>query len=556
MLKSELVALVEVPTTLKGEDGQFKRSIGTAYPIRDGLVLTARHVLYHNNINPEKRRILSWRRSDEVAPYHTAAVTQADITFENEDFDIAVVKCDTSRLAVPLSVLSDNFPKAHESWEAMGYPRAGVEDGLRKKTPAGGAFFTPDQDYYIQQLESKGDAEESRLWKGMSGAPVFDCQSGKLSGILIRTPNNYDKVVEYADERSETTVEAVFENRLVSVSIPYLLRPGKCDGFLDAVSQQNLAEIVLPSPILSADFEQWLVDELAEELHALKSKTLVLHEQLIKELGLNGKLEAGSEDACSQIANTLLKEHEFENAVDALAAAASECLLENGRRYSAQLPLEQVRSAVESALGWLALRAIDESQLRTILPVCTHRSSLFFRLKSVQSLAGIEIAMARRFNRKPNFNSQYDSEHESRYRITLPKELFKWDGEESVRRVFIEIWNRVIQIPSKRKELHDHYTLDDIRYLNRQLAKRREHRRYPEHFYLSFTEKDCKDDKGCADFILGIYQDLLSKLHEMTVIEYGGGDEQSVLFVIPEEDIRTTIDLFYEEINGKLGNKA
>ncbi|WGZ93134.1 MAG: serine protease [Candidatus Thiothrix putei] len=536
MLKSELVALVEVPTTIRGEGGQLKKAVGTVYPIRDGLVLTARHVLYHDSINAEQQRIFSWRRSDEDAPYHQVVVTQTDIVFEDENFDVAVVRCDTSKLKLPLSVLSDVFPKPKESWTAMGYPRAGVEATQRKKTPAGGTCFTPDEDYYIQQLVSEGDADVGTLWKGMSGAPVFSCQTGKLLGVLIRTPNQYDKVIKYADGQKTTTVEAVFENRLVAVSIPYLLRAGKCAGFLEAVSQQKLAEALLPAPKLSVDFEQWLVDELSEELQALKARTLVLHEQLIKELGLSGKLEVTSADASSQIAQILLTEYEFESAVDVLAAAASDCLLEGGRKYSAQLPLEQVRSAVEGVLGWLVLRAIDEAQLQTILPVCTHRSSLFFKLKSVQSLAGIEIAMARRFNRKPNFNSQYDSEHESRYRITLPKGLFKWDGEESVRRVFIKIWNRVIQIPSKHKELHSHYTPDDIRYLNRQLAKRREHRRHPEHFYLSFTESDYQ---GCVDFIAGIYQDLLSKLHEMTVIEYGGGDEQSVLFVIPEEDIRT-----------------
>ena len=151
MLKSELVALVEVPTTLQGDNGQPKKSIGTAYPIRDGLVLTARHVLYHEKINPEGKRFLSWRLSDKDKPYHTAVVTQTDIMFEDEHFDVAVVRCDTSKLALPLSVLSDIFPKPNEPWAAMGYPRAGVEEAQREKTSAGGTCFTPDQDYYICQ---------------------------------------------------------------------------------------------------------------------------------------------------------------------------------------------------------------------------------------------------------------------------------------------------------------------------------------------------------------------------------------------------------------------
>lgn len=510
-------------------------------------MLTARHVVFPEDRDGSKPIRLVWKREDESEPFHHADVSS--IEFDSEKFDVAVLVCDTSKLALPPIILVDGglFPTDGKRWKSHGYPTAGRERGVRIKNPACGSFQPANPSHYVQWLNSDGDVTDNALWQGMSGAPVFD-ENDRLVAVIIQTP------AEYKDEQGNLKPE--FHGRLLAASIPYLLLPGKCVGFNEAISKQKLAEELLPTPKTADDFEQWLVDELSEELRSLQSKTSVLHEQLCKELGLTVRVESNNIEANSLIATALLKKHDFESAVDFLAAATSECLLEGRRRYSPQSPLEQLRTTAESVLGWLVLRAIDESQLQTILPVCTHRSSLFFRLKGIQSLTGIEIAMARRFNRKPNFNSQYDSEHESCYRITLPEGLFKWDGEESVRRVFIEIWNRVIQVPSKRKELHDNYTLDDIRYLNRQLAKRRAHRRYPEHFYLSFTEKDCKDGKGCADFILGIYQDLLSKLHEMTVIEYGGGGEQSILFVIPEEDIRTTIDLFYEEINGKLGNKA
>lgn len=228
MLKSELVALVEVPTTIQGDDGRFKKAVGTAYPIRDGLVLTARHVLYHDNINAEKERIFSWRLSDADEPYHTAVVTQTDIVFEDADFDVAVVRCDTSKLTLPLGILGEIFPDEGDGWKSRGYPRAGVEAGKREQVRAGGEFTATDARDRTLDLRVKDKAAQSVLWKGMSGAPIFHLRTNKLVGVWVRGAN--------LDENNRE----VFEERLVAASIPYLLHGGKCLAFRQAVLEPDL----------------------------------------------------------------------------------------------------------------------------------------------------------------------------------------------------------------------------------------------------------------------------------------------------------------------------
>ena len=539
----DYVAKIEVPTTTlkQGSTDQYETVIGTGYPIRDGLLLTAWHVVFPSDRDSEKPIRIIWKREDESEAFHESKVTKIECA--EEKFDVALLACDTTKLALPPSILADpgQFHIDGKRWKSHGYPTAGKERGIRIKNPAGGVFLSANPSHHIQWLNSDGNVSEDELWQGMSGAPVFD-EKNKLVAIIVKTP------ADYCDEKG--CLKPEYNERLLSVSLPYLLNEGKCPKFRSAIFNENLAENQLPGLKVKEAFEQWLSGKLEAELSGLKAKTQVLHEQLAEELG-----DSSGRWTNKSIVTALLDDCDFERSVDALAAASCDCLLEGGCRYSKQLPLELIRASVESILGWLVLQAIDEDRLQTLLPLCTHRSSLYFNLKSVQSLSGLEVVIARRFNRKPNFNNQHNSEQESKYRITLPREFFHWDDKHGVRKVFIEIWNQVFPAPKLRKEAEYQYTAADVRTLNSQLRKRRGHSRHPEHYYISFTGSDFDSHDDHVAFIAGIYQDLLSQLHEMTIIEYGDPEQESHLFVIPEEDVRTTIRLFYEEINGKLGNR-
>ena len=535
----DYIVKIEVPTTTLKQcsTDQYETVVGTGYPIRDGLVLTAQHVVFPEDRDEKKPIKLIWKCEDNSKATLESYVDKIELS--DAKFDIALLACDTSELNLPPIILSPmgQLPEDGKRWKSHGYPTAGKEAGVRIKSPAGGTFYSPNPSDFIQWLSSDGNVTDNALWQGMSGAPVFD-ESNRLTAVIIKTP------AEYLNDQG--VLKPVFGDRLISASIPYLLTVGKWDSFREAVNNKALAEIQLPTSKLEDDFEEWLISKVGNELNSLETKSTVLHEGLCRVLG---KAFVAGENAV--IARALLDES-LEIGIDHLAAVSADCLLESGDLYSTNNPLDFIRNTAENILGWLVLRAIDENQLQTILPLCTHSSSLFFDLKAVQSLSGIEIVMARRFNRKPDFNNQQDSEQESRYRITLSKERFKWDKEDDIRRVFIEIWNQVFITPSLQKSANDNYSVADVRKLNKRLEKRRNHPRHPEHYYLSFTKSDYQENLA---FISGIYEGLLSQLNEMTVIEYGSSDEESHLFIIPEDDVRESINMFYEEINGTLGSK-
>lgn len=536
----DYIVKIEVPTTTlkEGSTEQYEKVIGTGYPVRDGLVLTAQHVVFPEDLDTKKPIKLIWKREDAPEAFLERDVIK--IEFYDKDLDIALLTCDISELDLPPMILSesDKFSGDGKRWKSHGYLTAGKAQGIRIKNPAGGTFFSSNPSHHVKWLMSDGNVDDDILWQGMSGAPVFD-EMDRLAAVITKTPAGYNK--------SEGKLVPKYKDRLLATSIPYLLTLGKCDVFRKVFINHEQATKILPPTKMGDDFKDFLRDNIAEELRRLKGKTPVLHEELVK--AFDSPLESSDSEV---IALALLTIDDLENAVDLLAAASSECLLEDGYRYSTQLPLALIRSSAEAILGWLVLQAVKEEQLQTVLPLCTQRNSLFFNLKSVQSLSGIEIVMARRFSRKPDFNNQYGSEQESRYRITLPKEVFKWDGEKSTQRVFIEIWNQVFPHPMLQKKITYEYTPADVTKLNTRLKKLRNHARRPEHYYLSFTEYDYEDD---VEFISGIYQDLLSELSEMTVIEYGCPDEKGHIFVIPEVEVRETINMFYDEINGELGNK-
>ncbi|MFI0398780.1 MAG: serine protease [Thiolinea sp.] len=546
-MDENLIVKIEIVSTLLDEFGKPKISLGTGYPVRDGLILTARHVLYCEKMNAASERVLSWQRSDESQPYYVTKVQQSAIVFESVEFDVALVACDTKPLGKIPAVLDTSFPVSgvdQARWKSFGYPRAGKESGIRIKTPAEGTFFPPDRDYYVQQLTSEGNATESALWKGMSGAPVFRSDTNKLVGVLIRTPTKYQDTAQ--------NLEDVFKERLIAVSIPYLLRAGKCEDFRQLALQTEVATQLLPEPKLHDEFRQYLLDKLTDELMGLRSTSL-LHEQLATELDVDLEGVVLTSKAVATDLATTLVDTAVEDALSCIAAATADCVVEGGMRFSSQTKpdtLAAIKRTAQALVGWLVIASMDENYLREVLPECSRHTSLFFRLKSVQSKTGIEIVLARRFQRKADFVHETGSDQPSRYLIRVPPSFFKWDGETSVSKAFVEIWNQVFP-EIKEQKLKD-YKLNhhEIKRLNAELRAKRKHRRSPEHYYIAFTGSDYLAPE-CVGFVEGIYRDLLSQLGEMTVIEYGTESEQdSRWLLVPEADIQAAINSFYNEING------
>lgn len=185
-LKSPFVA--KVVTKIGG--GKLK--MGTAYPIREGVILTAYHVI--PDIDDFQQSYLKWVRDDQVdegenvTPHHLT-----EILYVSEKYDVLIAKCKTPDHSPDVTVSLD-MPKSDEKWESLGYPKSGIdnEKGVRLKDPAGGEYFFQKEDHWEQHLESKADPDKTSLWQGMSGAPVFTVGTKQLTAIITKVPAEED----------------------------------------------------------------------------------------------------------------------------------------------------------------------------------------------------------------------------------------------------------------------------------------------------------------------------------------------------------------------------
>lgn len=201
-LKSNLVGLLASPT----EDGFEK---GTAYPIRDGVVITAAHVIpkisEYNAVN-EKNSYIKW-------PDDSRPIVQ-EIIFCCEETDVAVLKCDTPE-NLPRVLFSEHAPASAESWDSEGFAHSAEDGSDHKLESAKGSFFKKVDGECYQQLETTSYMSDDNFWQGMSGAPVFKAETDYLTGIFIESSPCY--------KDANGDKEALFNGRLKAASIAFLL---------------------------------------------------------------------------------------------------------------------------------------------------------------------------------------------------------------------------------------------------------------------------------------------------------------------------------------------
>jgi hypothetical protein len=217
--------------------------------------------------------------------------------------------------------------------------------------------------------------------------------------------------------------------------------------------------------------------------------------------------------------------------------ATSDCL-----RYHQTSDKLTVKQIAEQILGWLVLSSIDEHEIQNIFPCCTQHESLFFTL-AVDSFAGVEIVLSRRFNHKTTWQKKDSPDPKGTYAIPSQQSCFKWEDEETVRKMLIEIWNAVFPALDTQKS-PDSKKLDEteLRKLDSTLRSRRIKSRNAEHYYIAF--KLPKDDS----FAENVYRQLLNCLPQMTVVQFGVKGSGN-LFLIPEEYVSTEVNEFYRAIN-------
>lgn len=383
-MKPYLIAKI-LPTKKDG-----KRSIGTGYPIGNGLVLTARHVVVF------KERDLNVPVSVEWPDLEHESVP-AEIVFDGgETLDLALLKCSLppEAKAISTNILSRQVPDLSGRWDSLGYPRLSKSKstGERALDSAFGEFHHPNGTHVIN-LTSKSDAEQKDNWKGISGAAVF--QGEKIFAVISSTP----------EDRAEC-FQGVYLPWLFQNNAKFRLALGLDD--LDTACQKFVeAQKRLIQELLEQIKEDSLFTELARKLNLKPEHTA--------SLVLADKLVVAFDEDCLSLYDLLLQ-------------AASDALKQN---FSEQA----IENTKELFCLFISLMASESLVAR----------EAYIGL-SVYSPMATELHLAPLFDTSPDFITSEDGEVKGRYAIEAsnisPKEV-GWDEaaftQEAIKLVYTDV---------------------------------------------------------------------------------------------------------------------
>jgi hypothetical protein len=202
-MDSRLVAKITVPRV----DDQTRT--GTAYPIAEDLLLTARHVIEFDERDKAKPITVEWQEAGEKI-----IIEPQQITFEfdgGDKLDVILLRCPLPQAiaaAVTSAILEEEKIHSRNAWETLGFPKV---NNFNLKGATG--MFSVDTKQPTIDLTLDDSIKETILqnnkiengWGGMSGAPVFCIQTQTLQAIII--------------EHNQW-----MEKQLSGVSVPYLMK--------------------------------------------------------------------------------------------------------------------------------------------------------------------------------------------------------------------------------------------------------------------------------------------------------------------------------------------
>lgn len=223
-MKPHPIVKITVLRTDQDEQGIPRTRTGTGYVIADGLILTAHHVVEFEERDKSQPIQLEWTKlSREDAP---CKAQMTGVIWANHD--VAVLACVMPDLVkahlMALPKLAASKVTSCKRWETAGYPK--INQFLLKDSTGefGSDLGDPtitlnltvsyDRTQVPEELATTG-------WGGMSGAPVFNIDSGQLQAVI-------------------TVHNLWMEKQLQAVSIPYLLAD-KDLGFRQAVGLDDNA---------------------------------------------------------------------------------------------------------------------------------------------------------------------------------------------------------------------------------------------------------------------------------------------------------------------------
>jgi hypothetical protein len=196
-----LLVRVFVPTTRKPKPGVVGPDgvTGTAFPVGNGLLLTALHVVRPtdergNDIrHPALPIEVWWDGADRPAWIPLDPDDRKAIAWTGKDgLDAALLHCECPLGGESRGFISANAPRETLEWVSAGFPYAAKEEEGRHWASFGGKMFATTDKRPIFELDVIGDGPADGLdWRGASGMPICLPDTNLIYGVAVRVPPNY-----------------------------------------------------------------------------------------------------------------------------------------------------------------------------------------------------------------------------------------------------------------------------------------------------------------------------------------------------------------------------
>ena len=148
-------------------EGRTSVSTGTGAMVARGIILTNEHVVRGG------RRI-------EIRSQHTAAASEAEILWQSNALDLAILRADGLNLP-PVKLATKKPRKTDKVW-AFGYPGVSDFDGLAQEATVTEGTVSQFQNRWPGGAELEIIQHTAEINPGNSGGPLFD-ECGRVLGI-------------------------------------------------------------------------------------------------------------------------------------------------------------------------------------------------------------------------------------------------------------------------------------------------------------------------------------------------------------------------------------